>query len=126
MHREDRDTVGSPKILDLWTVVHFVSGVAAFFVLAALGGLTPGSGFIIWMLLHLAYEIKDFVLAYAPGDARKRPNSWQNSMGDQLAAAVGYGLAAAASWSPRRPMASALTSVLVWGLTSLGAYAVTG
>ncbi len=124
VHR-DPDTVGRPVALDLWALVHAVGGVAAYYVLVALTA-SPGIGFLVWMVLHLAYEAKDFWFAYVARHASGRSaNSLCNSVCDQLAAAFGYGLAAATAGGNATAV-QAVAALVFWGLAGGLAAAITG
>jgi hypothetical protein len=123
---QDQDTVGDPVFLDLWTIVHFVSGVAAYYVLVALTG-SQGLGFLVWTAIHLAYEAKDFWVAHlGPSASVNSINSLGNSVCDQLAAAFGYGLAVALATSPRPGLLQALAALIYWLSSGAAARLITG
>jgi hypothetical protein len=122
----DQDTVGEPRFLDLWAVVHAVGGVAAYYALVALTG-SPGFGFLAWMAIHLVYEAKDFWVAHlGPSASLRSMNSLGNSVCDQLAAAFGYGLVAALATSPRPGLSQAVAALVFWGLSAGAARLITG
>lgn len=102
-----RDNRVDPAFLTWWTLVHFWSGLLFFAVAHTL--LVPGTAepvpFLVASGLHLVYELKDLALTYVwpigtccfgliPVD-----NSLLNSVGDQIAMALGYLWAATARGS---------------------------
>jgi hypothetical protein len=110
------DTVETPRNIDLWTLVHGIGGACAFFIIVALTGASPAAGFVLWMIIHLVYEANDVWYAYySPSASSNSQNSFSNSVVDQLAAALGFGLAVAL-WGGRRPsVAQAVAAAVVWG-----------
>lgn len=112
-----RDSVRDPMFLTGFTFVHFMSGLIAIPIYAALVLLKvpEGSaliwGFIAFTILHCIYELKDLVGSYLddpPGfilwieevlygkdnldKDKHNSNSWINSLGDQIAAMAGAAL----------------------------------
>ena len=95
------DTLKYPSLLDPWSILHFLIGIifALFFYIIHLSFL---NGFIIFNIIHLLYEIKDYCGSYTNllDDYNKRipsklqtfikDNSYQNSISDQIVAIMGY------------------------------------
>ena len=82
---KDIEREGEEVLFDDWAIIHFLSGFFMFFLFEYLK-INRLYAFIIFFIIHLIYEIKDqlisgFELIY---------NSKMNSIGDQLAATVGY------------------------------------
>tara|TARA_Y200000002_G_scaffold380177_1_gene391076 strand:- start:4329 stop:4745 length:417 start_codon:yes stop_codon:yes gene_type:complete len=94
------DTLKDPSLLTPYSILHFLFGIlfALFFTIIRLSFL---KGFIIFNIIHLLYEIKDYCGSYTNLliDYKRIPtklktfikdNSYQNSISDQIIAIIGY------------------------------------
>jgi hypothetical protein len=79
---EKGDTKPNPAWTTPWTLVHFSTGIVAHAVVVHFK-LNLWLGFLVFNLIHLLYEVKDQTRARAK-------NSMPNSVGDQIAASLGY------------------------------------
>lgn len=91
-----QDTKSKPVFYDVWSWAHFTFGVfAAWGLDIAFPQASVGSKFVLWLILHTMYEIKDYYYCYlepdAPGEyTGARINSLLNSVGDTIWATLGF------------------------------------
>lgn len=93
-----RDTRSRPAFFTPWTFMHASVGLLGFLIFRELTPHAPvWKGFAVFFAIHLAYELKDFYFSYLTPDkdTQKYTNSWENSIGDQLAACIGFVVPAA-------------------------------
>ena len=96
------DTYKKPKFMDVYSYTHLILGFVAYFILHKMLKLTINKSFVIWMMLHFIYELKDYYHTYIK-DYKIRPNrinkingsfhsdnSLYNSVGDTLVATIGF------------------------------------
>ena len=76
----DVDTPSDPVFVTPYFVVHFLWSFIFYLVLSKV--LQPQYSFILLMILHGAYEVKDVVFT--------KDNSIPNSVGDTLASVLGW------------------------------------
>ncbi len=98
----DVDTYHKPKFLDIYFYNHLIIGTLAYFVLHKMFKFSINKSLIIWIIVHTIYEIKDFYSTYIK-KYKVRPtrdnklngffhsdNSFINSIGDTIAAIIGF------------------------------------
>lgn len=91
------DTRGNPTFIDWWFFIHFLAGFFAAFVLSLLFPKTKRfTLYIVWLIIHTIYEMKDYYFCYiAPPkpkneDLNERYNIAINSLGDTLGTSLGF------------------------------------
>lgn len=104
------DAVQRPALLTPWSLAHLASGVAAAAVARrAFPRAGFGDAFRAWLVLHLAYELKDQAAAALMPPLPLRHtnnNSPLNTAGDQTSAAAGFALAWALRATPLDALAA--------------------
>ena len=91
------DTTKNPRFIDIHTLSHFLSGVFFFGIIMILN-INITTGFLIWLVIHSLYELKDmyntFILKIKPGENRffgfVSNNSFYNTISDTLFSALGF------------------------------------
>lgn len=87
------DTFDDPAIFTPWSIVHLAFGFAAYPVLNHASVDIKMNRLVLWALVHGIFELKDTAGAYFPGTCRwlmACDKSFAGSVGDELAAVVGY------------------------------------
>tara|TARA_B000000565_G_C23617386_1_gene313564 strand:- start:126 stop:560 length:435 start_codon:yes stop_codon:yes gene_type:complete len=89
------DTLQFPSLFDIHSLRHLFSGCAGYIISTKYLGLTSNEGFIIYNILHLMYEIRDWYYTYVTESYKKPPKLWQprsfiNSVSDMFFGVVGY------------------------------------
>lgn len=97
------DTLISPKFIDSATINHFFTGLGSYFIFHKLCKISISKSFILYIILHTLYELKDIYYTYFKfytirpikssgfGDlGYHSDNSWYNSIGDTLFAILGF------------------------------------
>tara|TARA_B100000900_G_scaffold416244_1_gene450508 strand:+ start:11062 stop:11496 length:435 start_codon:yes stop_codon:yes gene_type:complete len=89
------DTLQFPSLIDIHSLRHLFSGCAGYIISTKYLGLTSNKGFIIYNILHIMYEIKDFYYTYIAESHKKLHKSWEprsyiNSISDIFFGVVGY------------------------------------
>tara|TARA_B100000927_G_C16381295_1_gene435544 strand:- start:119 stop:553 length:435 start_codon:yes stop_codon:yes gene_type:complete len=89
------DTLQFPSLIDIHSLRHLFSGCAGYIISTKYLGLTSIKGFIIYNILHIMYEIKDFYYTYIAESHKKPPKSWEprsyiNSISDIFFGVIGY------------------------------------
>ena len=100
-----RDSYKRPKILDMYSCVHICSGIIFYIILHKIMKLSLVVSFILWNLIHLLYELKDYYFTYIKkyiirplrsGNLLElgfhSDNSWENSIGDLVVGILGFGI----------------------------------
>lgn len=98
----NRETKENPCFFTDWSFLHFISGFGIsvpvlfllYFFYSKCNKLVPLNRikvytFLIFTLIHLAYELKDVYHNYFYDDYQGECNTWQNSVGDQLVSMIG-------------------------------------
>ena len=84
----------SPILFTEWSYVHFMTGVYFFVILHRYLKYNIKKSFIIWIILHTIYELKDMVASYVYRTNNQNGfitnNSWFNSIGDTIYALSGF------------------------------------
>jgi hypothetical protein len=76
-----------------FTFIHFLNGIIFYIASVQLLKYDFNKSFIIWFLIHLFYECKDFTLSYIMEEGShsyNNNNSYLNSLGDQIFAMLGF------------------------------------
>jgi|TARA_B100001769_G_C22080564_1_gene582212 hypothetical protein len=89
------DTLQSPSLIDIYSLRHLLSGCAGYIISTKYLGLTSSKGFIIYNILHLIHEFKDWYYTYITESHKKPPKSWEprsyiNSISDLFFGVIGY------------------------------------
>ena len=98
------DTYKTPALLDIWCFTHFIWGIVFYIFLNKILKLSLVESFIVWNLIHLLYEMKDYYFTYIK-EYTIRPtyeadffrlgyhsnNTWQNSICDLIIGILGFG-----------------------------------
>lgn len=90
-----KDTLEFPCLIDIHSLRHLLSGCAGYIISTKYLGLTSNKGFIIYNILHLAYEFKDWYYTYISESHKKPPKTWEprsyiNSITDIFFGIIGY------------------------------------
>jgi hypothetical protein len=111
------DTLAKPALVTPWTAVHVLTGTAFYTV--GVHGLRMSvlSAACALFVVHALYEAKDYYFAYVATKGRKE-NSLPNSIADQVAAMLGFAIAA--SLSMTWPMLFGATVVVFVSLSLPG------
>jgi hypothetical protein len=82
------------SLLDQYSYLHFASGIIAYHW---------SFGFAAWMVLHFVFEMLentrpsvkfiDNYLSFIWPGGKSKPDTWANIIGDNVAAAIGWGSA---------------------------------
>jgi hypothetical protein len=115
---DTKDSPEEPAWATPWTLIHFSTGFLAH---AAWKALAPrmafGPAFITWSLLHALYELKDMTYTWlGKFEGKYADHSFQNTVGDQVAAMLGFLIASQSSaghWSTAPVIAVAVAYILV-------------
>ena len=91
------DTTKNPRFIDIHTLSHFLSGVFFFGIIMILN-INITNGFLIWLIIHSLYELKDlyftFIYKIKPGQNRffgfVSNNSFYNTISDTLFSVLGF------------------------------------
>ena len=98
------DSVKSPIAFDIYSVAHIFSGFFGYIIFHKYLQISIFKSFILFNILHLLYELKDFYYTYIKEYKNKRPmptadffklgfhgnNSYINSITDQIAGCFGF------------------------------------
>jgi len=98
------DNVKSPIAFDIYSVAHIFSGFFGYIIFHKYLQISIFKSFILFFILHLLYELKDFYYAYIKEYKNKRPmtsvdffeqgfhanSSYINSIADQIASSFGF------------------------------------
>ena len=98
-----KDNPNFPHLLDYYSFLHFFSGLLGYGILHLILKFPLLNSFIIFNIIHLIYEVKDFYFSYIK-NYKKRPkysnnifelgyhsnNSYQNSIMDQIISCIGF------------------------------------
>ena len=96
------DTYKDPKFMYIYSYGHLIFGTIAYFILHKILKYTLYKSFIIWLVLHTIYEIKDYYHTYIkeytvrPNRSNKisgffhSDNSLYNSIGDTVYTLIGF------------------------------------
>lgn len=96
------DTYNKPKIIDIYFYNHIIPGIFAYILFHKILKYSLQKSFIVWIIIHTLYEIKDYYYTYIkkydirPNRVNKlngffhSDNSFINSIGDTIAAIIGF------------------------------------
>ena len=98
------DSLKSPILFDIFSVLHIFSGFFGYIILHKYSKISIFKSFILFNILHLLYELKDFYFSYVKVYKNKRPkdsknflkpgyhanNSYINSIGDLIIGCFGF------------------------------------
>lgn len=89
------DSIDNPVLIDPWSLMHLYAGGVGYVIAFKYLGLTVKDGFILFNILHIIYEIKDWYLTYVAkyheDNTKKWPSrSLHNSLTDIIFGIVGY------------------------------------
>lgn len=99
-----RDSPMFPSLLDIYTFLHIFSGLFAYIILHKILKISLLNSFIIYNLIHLIYECKDYYYTYLKKYYGPRQvysdriwdlgyhsnNSYINSIGDLVFGILGF------------------------------------
>tara|TARA_B100000965_G_scaffold76898_1_gene61045 strand:+ start:1376 stop:1720 length:345 start_codon:yes stop_codon:yes gene_type:complete len=99
------DSYKKPNLLDMWSCAHIFSGIISYIIFHRILKLSLVVSFILWNLIHLLYELKDYYFTYIK-KYTIRPirsnnlidlgfhsdNSWENSIADLIIGIIGFGI----------------------------------
>jgi hypothetical protein len=84
------DSKQSPTLITPFTGIHFLSGAAVNLISRAFK-VSYIKSFVVWFILHLLYELKDFHGSYVKNsNDYYGNNSIANSIADQVFAMLGF------------------------------------
>jgi len=89
------DSIDNPVLIDAWSFMHLYGGGMGYVIAVKYLGLTVKNGFILFNILHIMYEIKDWYLTYVAKCHEDNTKKWvsrslHNSMTDIIFGIVGY------------------------------------
>lgn len=101
---KNMDSLESPIAIDNASIRHAFSGFFGYIILHKYLKISIFKSFILFNILHLLYELKDFYFSYIKVYKNKRPtrsenffvlgyhanNSYLNSIADQLVSCFGF------------------------------------
>jgi hypothetical protein len=88
-----KDGPDSPALIDIWSLLHLLNGCGGYIITTKCLGLTIKEGFILFNIVHLLYEFKDWYLTYIEKYHERScwsGRSFVNSITDLIFGMVGY------------------------------------
>lgn len=89
------DSIDNPVLIDTWSLMHLYAGGMGYVIAVKYLGLTVKDGFILFNILHIMYEIKDWYFTYVAKCHEDNTKKWvsrslHNSLADIIFGIVGY------------------------------------
>jgi len=101
LEEKNMDSVESPVAFDIWSFLHIFSGFFGYIILHKCLRISILKSFILFNILHLLYELKDFYAAYIKVYKNKKltrkdsfffhaENSYPNGIVDMICGCIGF------------------------------------
>jgi len=85
-----QDTRNNPVLITPFSLVHFLSGVAAYLIIVDYFKINLKNGFLVWFIIHGLYEVKDCYKTYYSNKEGDQVNSCYNSVADHVFGMLGF------------------------------------